>query len=89
MAKKIAALSPELIAATKRLLPPADLTDGLRAENDVWAELVGGDLPGRLMTGALQNGAQTSAGERDLESVLRKVAGGLQSQSHQPARPQI
>ncbi|WP_413760878.1 enoyl-CoA hydratase/isomerase family protein [Streptomyces sp. MMBL 11-3] len=77
VAKKIAALSPELIAAAKQLVPPADLTDGLRAENDAWAELVSGDLPPRLMTGALEQGAQTPAGERDLESVMRSVAAGL------------
>ncbi|MEU5922908.1 MULTISPECIES: enoyl-CoA hydratase/isomerase family protein [Streptomyces] len=77
VAEKIAALSPELIAAAKRLVPPADLTDGLRAENDAWADLVSGDLPARLMTGALERGAQTPAGERDLESVMRSVAAGL------------
>ncbi|MGN9821348.1 enoyl-CoA hydratase/isomerase family protein [Streptomyces sp. SD11] len=77
VAEKIAALSPELIAAAKQLVPPSDLTDGLRAENDAWAELVGGDLPPRLMTGALERGAQTPAGERDLESVMRSVAAGL------------
>ncbi|WP_328936381.1 enoyl-CoA hydratase/isomerase family protein [Streptomyces tauricus] len=77
VAEKIAALSPELIAAAKQLVPPADLTDGLRAENDAWAELVSGDLPPRLMTGALERGAQTPAGERDLESVMRSVAAGL------------
>ncbi|GHA67492.1 enoyl-CoA hydratase [Streptomyces tauricus] len=77
VAQKIAALSPELIAAAKQLVPPADLTDGLRAENDAWAELVSGDLPPRLMTGALERGAQTPAGERDLESVMRSVAAGL------------
>ncbi|MGW7688622.1 enoyl-CoA hydratase/isomerase family protein [Streptomyces asiaticus] len=76
-AAKIAALSPELIAAAKQLVPPADLTDGLRAENDAWAELVSGDLPARLMTGALERGAQTPAGERDLESVMRSLAAGL------------
>ncbi|WP_078901679.1 enoyl-CoA hydratase/isomerase family protein [Actinacidiphila yeochonensis] len=77
VAEKIAALSPEIIAAAKRLVPPADLTDGLRAEDEAWAELVGGDLPARLMAGALEHGAQTPAGERDLESVLRGVAAGL------------
>lgn len=76
VAEKVAALSPELIAAAKRLVPPADLTDGLRAEHDAWAALVSGDLPARLMTGALERGAQTPAGERDLESVMRSVAAG-------------
>ncbi|MFK0118501.1 enoyl-CoA hydratase/isomerase family protein [Streptomyces sp. NPDC090994] len=74
VAEKVAALSPELIAAAKRLVPPADLTDGLRAEHDAWAALVSGDLPARLMTGALERGAQTPAGERDHESVMRSVA---------------
>ncbi|MFD6288368.1 enoyl-CoA hydratase/isomerase family protein [Streptomyces sp. NPDC060205] len=77
VAEKIASLSPELIAAAKQLVPPADLTEGLRAENDSWAELVNGTLPPRLMTGALEQGAQTPAGERDLESLLRSVAAGL------------
>ncbi|MFH8447477.1 enoyl-CoA hydratase/isomerase family protein [Streptomyces sp. NPDC018026] len=77
VARKIAALPPELIAAAKQLVPPADLTDGLRAENDAWAELVSGALPARLMTGALERGAQTPAGERDLESVMRSLAAGL------------
>ncbi|MFE2187889.1 enoyl-CoA hydratase/isomerase family protein [Streptomyces sp. NPDC059455] len=77
VAEKIAALSPELIAAAKRLVAPADLTDGLRAENDAWAELVSGDLPARLMAGALKHGVQTPAGEHDLESVMRSVAADL------------
>ncbi|MYQ62238.1 Enoyl-CoA hydratase/carnithine racemase [Streptomyces sp. SolWspMP-5a-2] len=77
VAGKIAALSPELIAAAKRLVPPSDLADGLRAENDAWAELVSGDLPARLMAGALEHGAQTPEGERDLESLMRDVASGL------------
>ncbi|AKG46838.1 enoyl-CoA hydratase/isomerase family protein [Streptomyces xiamenensis] len=77
VAEKIAALSPELITAVKRLVPPADLADGLRAENDTWAELVSGDLPARLMAGALEHGAQTPAGERDLESVMRSLTADL------------
>jgi len=77
VAERIAALSPQLIAAAKRLVPPTDLTDGLRVENDAWAELVSGDLPARLMTGALERGAQTPAGERDLEALMRGVAAGL------------
>ncbi|MFE2337792.1 enoyl-CoA hydratase/isomerase family protein [Streptomyces coelicoflavus] len=77
VAGKIAALPPELIAAAKQLVPPADLTDGLRTENDAWAELMSGALPARLMTGALARGAQTPAGERDLESIMRGLAAGL------------
>ncbi|MEU1263858.1 enoyl-CoA hydratase/isomerase family protein [Streptomyces cellulosae] len=77
VAEKIAALSPEIVAAVKELVPPPDLTDGLRAENAAWAELVSGELPPRLMREALRHGVQTREGERDLESVLRTVAAGL------------
>lgn len=77
VAKKIAALSPELIAAAKRLVPPTDLADGLKAEHDAWAELVSGPLPPRLMTRALEHGVQTPEGERDLESVMRGIIATL------------
>ncbi|MGW4086294.1 enoyl-CoA hydratase/isomerase family protein [Streptomyces sp. NPDC004822] len=77
VAERIAALSPHVIAVAKRLVPPADLSDGLRAEDDAWADLVSGDLPARLMAGALEHGAQTPAGERDLESLMRRVAADL------------
>ena len=77
VAQKIAALSPEVIAAAKQLVPPADLTDDLHAENDAWAGLVSGDLPAKLMTSALAHGVQTPAGERDLESLMRDIAATL------------
>jgi enoyl-CoA hydratase/carnithine racemase len=73
VAKKIAVLSPELIAAVKNLVPPTDLADGLKAEHDTWAELVAGTLPAQLMAQALERGAQTPEGERDLESVMRGI----------------
>ncbi|SES29950.1 enoyl-CoA hydratase/isomerase family protein [Lentzea albida] len=79
VAGKIAALSPEIIAAAKRLVPPADLADGLKAEHAAWAELVSGPLPLQLMTRALEHGVQTPEGERDLEAVMRTVAAGLQA----------
>ncbi|SDF44081.1 Enoyl-CoA hydratase/carnithine racemase [Lentzea fradiae] len=77
IAKKIAALSPELIAAAKSLVPPTDLTDGLKAEHNAWAELVSGPLPPQLMTHALEHGVQTPEGERDLESVMRRIMAAL------------
>ncbi|MFD4635945.1 enoyl-CoA hydratase/isomerase family protein [Lentzea sp. NPDC058436] len=78
VARKIAVLSPEIIAAAKRLVPPSDLTDAYQAEHDAWAELVSGPLPLRLMTRALEHGVQTPEGERDLESVMRAVATAVQ-----------
>lgn len=77
VAQKIAALPPELIAAAKRLIPPTDLADGLKAEHDTWAELVSRPLPAQLMTLALEHGVQTPEGERELESVMRKIAATL------------
>jgi enoyl-CoA hydratase/carnithine racemase len=77
VARKIAALSPELVAAAKRLVPPSDLTEAYRQEHDAWAELVSGGLPVRLMTRALERGVQTPEGERELESVMRAVAAEL------------
>jgi enoyl-CoA hydratase/carnithine racemase len=88
VAKKIAALSPELVAATKRLVPPTDLADGLKAEHDAWAELVSGPLPSRLMTRAVERGAQTPDGERDLESLMRDVAATLQHPRTTPEPPE-
>lgn len=79
VASKIAALSSEIIAAAKGLVPPADLADGLKAEHAAWAELVSGPLPLQLMTRALEHGVQTPEGERDLEAVMRTVAAGLQA----------
>ncbi|MGC8917916.1 enoyl-CoA hydratase/isomerase family protein [Streptomyces sp. PG2] len=74
VARKIAALPPEVVAAVKRVVPPDDLSEDLRAEDAAWAELVSGDLPARLMTGALERGAQTPEGERSLETLMRAVA---------------
>ncbi|USX53454.1 enoyl-CoA hydratase/isomerase family protein [Lentzea sp. HUAS12] len=79
VASKIAALSSEIIAAAKGLVPPADLADGLKAEHAAWAELVSGPLPLQLMTRTLEHGVQTPEGERDLEAVMRTVAAGLQA----------
>jgi enoyl-CoA hydratase/carnithine racemase len=77
VAKKIAALPSEIIAAVKALVPPADLTESLRAENDAWARLVSGDLPAQLMGTALERDVQTPEVERDLESLMRQIAAEL------------
>lgn len=67
----------EFVAAAKRLVPPTDLADGLKAEHDAWAELVSVPLPAQLMTRALERGVQTPEGERDLESVMRGISATL------------
>ncbi|MFB8277956.1 enoyl-CoA hydratase/isomerase family protein [Nocardia colli] len=77
LAENIAAVGPELIAQAKRVLPPSDLTAGLREEHDAWSNLVNGEESAKLMAGALANGIQTPQTERDLEHFLRGVAADL------------
>jgi hypothetical protein len=58
----------------KHALPAGDLTPGLARENDAWAPQTGLPATQELMGAALQNGAQTPDGERDLEALMRSVA---------------
>jgi enoyl-CoA hydratase/carnithine racemase len=74
VARRIAALSPRVIEAAKRALPAEDLGGGLRAEDAAWGSLIGLPETQRLMGGALEQGAQTRGGERDLEGLMRRVA---------------
>jgi enoyl-CoA hydratase/carnithine racemase len=75
IARDIAALPEGVIAAAKRAIAPDDLAEGLARENDAWAGLVFRPAAGRLIGGGLAAGAQTREGERDLEALLRNVAG--------------
>lgn len=45
IAKNIAALGAEVIAAVKRVLPTADLTAGLKEENNAWSTLLSTEKP--------------------------------------------
>jgi enoyl-CoA hydratase/carnithine racemase len=74
LARDIAALPDGVVAAAKRAIGPSDLTEGLVRENDAWAGLVFRPATARLMGAALTGGAQTRAGERDLEGLLRGLA---------------
>ncbi|MFJ5031115.1 hypothetical protein ACIQB5_23950 [Streptomyces sp. NPDC088560] len=51
-----------------------DLKEGLLRENDAWASTFSLPAAQHLISGALQEGAQTPAGERDLEGLMRSVA---------------
>jgi enoyl-CoA hydratase/carnithine racemase len=73
LARNIAALPAGVIAAAKRAIPPDDLGAGLLRENEGWAAQIFSPDAGRLLQGALAGGAQTRAGERDLEGLLRAV----------------
>lgn len=77
VARNIAALGAEVIAAVKRVLPTADLTAGLREENNAWSTLLSTEKPAKMMAGAIENDLQTPDGERDVESLLRRIAATL------------
>ncbi|MEV6560908.1 enoyl-CoA hydratase/isomerase family protein [Nocardia sp. NPDC051756] len=75
LACNIAALPEGVIAAAKHAVAPADLADGLLREHDAWAGTFALPAAERLIRGGMAHGAQTRAGERDLEGLLRGLAG--------------
>ncbi|GDY48767.1 enoyl-CoA hydratase/isomerase family protein [Streptomyces antimycoticus] len=74
VARNIAALPDGVIEAAKRSLPADDFEEGLLRENDAWASQFSLPAAQQLISGGLQNGAQTPAGERELEGLMRSVA---------------
>jgi enoyl-CoA hydratase/carnithine racemase len=74
VARNIAALPEGVVAAAKQALPADDLAEGLLRENDAWAATLARPAAQHLITGGLRAGAQTPAGERDLETLMRGVA---------------
>lgn len=48
--------------------------EGLLRENDAWVATFSLPAAQRLISGGLRDGAQTPAGERDLEGLMRGVA---------------
>lgn len=72
LARDIAALADGVIAAAKRSLPPADHGAALVVEDEVGMALLN-DTAFQLMGDALGAGAQTPAGERELEALMRSV----------------
>ncbi|MEU3622897.1 enoyl-CoA hydratase [Amycolatopsis coloradensis] len=75
LARNIAALPEGVVAAAKRAIVPADLAEGFLREHDAWAGQFVRPAAAQLIRGGLANGAQTRDGERDLESLLRGLAG--------------
>ena len=73
LARHIAALPEGVLATTKKVLPPVRDAAGFKAENEGWAALAFAPRTAQIMKEALQNGAQTVAGERQLEALLRNV----------------
>lgn len=76
LAQHIAALAPGVVAAVKRAIAPEDLAEGLLREHDAWAGQVARPAAERLTRAGLATGAQTRAGERDLEGLFRSAASG-------------
>lgn len=73
IASNIAALPQGVIAAAKRAVPPADLSEGLLREHDAWMGTFVLPDAERLIRGGLKKGAQTREGELDLEGLLREL----------------
>ncbi|MGW1048902.1 enoyl-CoA hydratase/isomerase family protein [Streptomyces sp. NPDC002521] len=74
IARNIATLPDGVIEAARRSLPADDFKEGLLRENDALASTISLPAAQHLISGALQDGAQTPAGERDLEGLMRSVA---------------
>ncbi len=74
LALNIARLPEGVAAAAKRVLPLADLASGFAREETEWGQLFANPAAERLIRGGLAAGAQTVAGERNLEALLRRIA---------------
>lgn len=74
IARNVAALPDGVIEAAKHSLPAEDFREGLLRENDAWASTFSLPTAQHLIGGGLRGGAQTPAGERDLEGLMRSVA---------------
>lgn len=75
LARNISALPDGVAAAAKSTIRPTDLGEGLVAESNAWGGLISQPAAGTLIVGGLSHGAQTPGGERDLEGLLRELAG--------------
>ncbi|MDF7814234.1 enoyl-CoA hydratase/isomerase family protein [Hymenobacter sp. YC55] len=73
LALNIAALPEGVIETTKKVLPAVRDAGGFQAETEGWAALAFAPKTAQIMKEALQNGAQTVAGERRLEELLRSL----------------
>jgi len=74
LARNIAALPPGVIAAVKHAMPPEGLSHGLLREHDAWVGQISRPAAEGLIRAGLERGAQTRAGEGDLEGLLRAAA---------------
>lgn len=73
LARNIAALADGVIAAAKRAVPPRRVHGGFWHESLSWFGLMRRPAAQTLMRMGLEAGAQTPAGERRLEDLLRSL----------------
>lgn len=74
MARNVAALADGVASGAKKVLAPQRPTEGYQREEAAWSGLITAPAAQALMSGALQHGAQTSAGEAELEHLMRSVS---------------
>lgn len=74
LAHNIASLPDGVIGAAKKALPPQDLREGFLREHEAWAGLFARPAAEALIRGGLRAGAQTKAGEKNLETLLRDLS---------------
>jgi enoyl-CoA hydratase/carnithine racemase len=73
LAQNISALPDGVVRAAKNTLPPERSVRGFWRETAAWFRLVQKPAAKQLMEAGLAVGAQTPAGERDLEGLLRPL----------------
>ncbi|WP_144712652.1 enoyl-CoA hydratase/isomerase family protein [Curtobacterium pusillum] len=77
IAHNIASIGAHVVAGVKKALPSADLTEGLRVENDARWALVQHERAQKNMGATAELDVQTRVSERDIEGLLRRVASQL------------
>jgi enoyl-CoA hydratase/carnithine racemase len=86
LANNLAALPEGVIAAAKKAMPPAELALGFLREHEAWATQFVLPAAEALIRGGIERGAQTPAGERDLEALLRDLHQDIRKQGHPPTK---
>lgn len=74
LARNIAVLPDGVIKTMKAVLPPVRNGAGFKAEHDGWATLAFSPRTAEILKKAMENGAQTIAGELKLEELLRTIS---------------
>ena len=86
LARRIAALPPGVASAAKAAVDAADgpITDALRKQNALLGQVFTAPAAVERTRAALKAGAQTRAGERDLEELLNRLSADSSGKAGQP-----